>query len=219
MEIELAVFDMDGLIFDSERTFAKELKKVMASYGYNLTKEVYISTIGLTGKSLKEKMLLNYGENYPFEEISKKARQNVSCLSQSGKIEVKKGIPELLEFFYEKGIKCAVASSTKSRYVDLYLKSANLRQYFNSITGGEETERSKPEPDIFLTACKKENAAAEKTVVFEDSPNGVAAALRANINVICIPDMVYPPKDMLKKALFVAEDAFGAMDFLKSVLD
>lgn len=219
MKIELAIFDMDGLIFDSERAFEKELKKVMLSYGYNLTEDIYKSTIGLTGKSLKEKMLLNYGSDYPFEEISKKARQEVSSLSQSGNIDIKKGIPELLEFFNQKGIRCAVASSTKSQYVDLYLKSAGLREYFNSVTGGEETERSKPEPDIFLAACKKENSVPGKTVVFEDSPNGVTAALRANMNVVCIPDMVYPPEKLLKNALFVAKDAFEAMEFIKSVLD
>ena len=219
MKIELAIFDMDGLIFDSERAFESELKEVMLSYGYSLTGDIYKSTIGLTGQRLKEKMLLNYGSNYPFEEVSKKARQRVNSLSQSGKIDIKKGIPELLKFFNDGGIKCAVASSTKSEYVDLYLKSAGLRKYFNSITGGEETERSKPEPDIFLTACKKENTAPENTVVFEDSPNGVTAALRAGMNVICIPDLVCPPKELLKNTLFVAKDAFEAMEFIKNVLE
>ncbi len=219
MEIKLAIFDMDGLIFDSERAFERELKEVMHSYGYKLTEDIYKSTIGLTGQKLKEKMLFNYGKDYPFEEISKKARQKVNYLSQEGKIDIKNGIPELLMYFNEKGIKCAVASSTKSQYVDLYLGSAGLRKYFNSITGGEETERSKPEPDIFLAACKKENAVPENTIVFEDSPNGVTAALRAKMNVVCIPDLVCPPDELIKNALFVAKDAFEAKEFIKNVLE
>ena len=219
MKIKLAIFDMDGLIFDSERAFEKELKEVMHSYSYELTEDIYKSTIGLTGKGLKEKMLLNFGMDYPFEEISKKARQRVNTLFKNGDIDIKFGIPELLKYFNDKCIKCAVASSTKSEYVDLYLKSAELRNYFNSVTGGEETERSKPEPDIFLAACKKENSVPENTIVFEDSPNGVTAALRANMDVICIPDLVCPPDEVLKKALFVAKNAIEAMEFIKSVLD
>ena len=87
--IRLAVFDMDGLIFDSEREFMKELMAVMAEYGYKLTEEIYKSTIGLTGRSLIEKMRSNYGEDYPFKEISKKARERVSKTALDGKMKIK----------------------------------------------------------------------------------------------------------------------------------
>ena len=212
---ELAVFDMDGLIFDTERAFMNELKCVMASYGYELTKDIYVSTIGLTGAPLLNKMLSYYGNNYPFKEISKKARNRVSCLANNGKIAVKKGIEELLKFLSDSNIICAVASSTKSDYVDSYLKAANIRKYFKSITGGEEVEHSKPEPDIFLRACYKENISPKNAVVFEDSPNGIRAAVKAGIPVFCIPDLVIPEEELINKLEFLANDAFDVIEYIK----
>ena len=177
--IRLAVFDMDGLIFDSEREFMKELMAVMAEYGYKLTEEIYKSTIGLTGRSLIEKMRSNYGEDYPFKEISKKARERVSKTALDGKMKIKPGIKELLEFLNEKNIVCTVASSSSAEYVSEYLSVSGLRKYFKTITGGDEVECSKPEPDIFLKACEKEGFSEKTAVILEDSPNGVTAGFRA----------------------------------------
>ena len=73
---KLVIFDMDGLIFDSERLFMRELKKVMKDYGYELTEKKYIQLLGLNSNFLKEEMLAMYGENYPIEETSLKAREN-----------------------------------------------------------------------------------------------------------------------------------------------
>ena len=203
--IRLAVFDMDGLIFDSEREFMKELMAVMAEYGYKLTEEIYKSTIGLTGRSLIEKMRSNYGEDYPFKEISKKARERVSKTALDGKMKIKPGIKELLEFLNEKNIVCTVASSSSAEYVSEYLSVSGLRKYFNTITGGDEVECSKPEPDIFLKAC-------------EDSPNGVTAGFRAGIFVICIPDLVTPAQELTAKAGVAVKDAYEAKNIIKMMI-
>ena len=211
----LVIFDMDGVIFDSERACMEELRKVMREHGYVLTDDIYISTIGLTGEALKNKMQSFYGQDYPFKEISSKARQRVSLLAEEGKIEVKKGIPQLLEFLRQKGKLCSVASSTKSCYVDAYLRAAGIREYFKTITGGEEVENSKPAPDIFIRACRKENILPHEAIVIEDSPNGVRAALSAGIRVICIPDLAAPETALAEMAELVASDAFEAEKYLK----
>ena len=188
----LVIFDMDGVIFDSERAFMEELRKVMREHGYVLTDDIYISTIGLTGEALKNKMQSFYGQDYPFKEI-----------------------PQLLEFLRQKGKLCSVASSTKSCYVDAYLRAAGIREYFKTITGGEEVENSKPAPDIFIRACRKENILPHEAIVIEDSPNGVRAALSAGIRVICIPDLAAPETALAEMAELVASDAFEAEKYLK----
>lgn len=217
-KIKLAVFDMDGLIFDSEREFMNELKAVMSEYGYTLTEEIYKSTIGLTGKMLIEKMYSNYGENYPFKEISRKARERVSQTALSGNMKIKPGIKELLEFLNEKNIVCTVASSSSEKYVSQYLEVSGLRKYFSSITGGDEVECSKPEPDIFLKACEKEGFTEKTAVVLEDSPNGVTAAFRAGIFVICIPDLVTPSKELISSAGVMVKDAYEAKNIIKMLI-
>lgn len=216
--IRLAVFDMDGLIFDSEREFMKELMAVMAEYGYKLTEEIYKSTIGLTGRSLIEKMRSNYGEDYPFKEISKKARERVSKTALDGKMKIKPGIKELLEFLNEKNIVCTVASSSSAEYVSEYLSVSGLRKYFNTITGGDEVECSKPEPDIFLKACEKEGFSEKTAVILEDSPNGVTAGFRAGIFVICIPDLVTPAQELTARAGVAVKDAYEAKNIIKMMI-
>jgi len=206
--LQLVIFDMDGLIFDSERVFMEELKKVMADFGYRLTKDIYLKTIGLNGSVLKETMLKQYGADYPFELISKKARENVNEIADSGKLPVKKGIYELLLHISKRKIMCCVASSSPKESVERYLKKYGLFDFFCGITGGKDVEKSKPEPDIFLAACRKLNVKPECALVIEDSQNGLIAAQRAGIRVVCIPDMIVPREDVLKKTYFVAESAF-----------
>ena len=191
---------MDGLIFDSERVFMRELSAVAKSYGYEITESDYVRSLGLTGDTLYELQKEIHGNDYPHYEISHKARDRVDILAQTGGLPVKSGICELLEFLSEKKIPCAVASSTHARYVEKYLEASGLRKYFDKVIGGDMVSKSKPEPDIFLAAAG--DTAPENCLVLEDSINGIIAASRAGIPVICIPDMVYPTDDI--KALTAA---------------
>ena len=200
---EAFLFDMDGLIFDTERIFMEQLAVVMKENGYHLTREIYSQSLGLGGSKLIELMQSYYGEDYPFYEISKETARRVSVVADTVGLSIKPQIPEVLEYLKEKGIPCAVASSTKSAVVRRYLEKAGLLEYFWEIIGGEMVERSKPEPDIFLLACKKLEKGPEKCVVLEDSENGVRAAVRAGCEVICIPDLKEPVQEIIEKAAYV----------------
>ena len=214
LHTKLAIFDMDGLIFDSERVFMNELGKVMLNYGYKLTKDIYIQTLGLTGKNLEAKMKDNYGLDYPFAEISSEARRRVTSLFENGEVSVKYGIPELLAFLKKCAIPCVIAASTKTMYIKKYISIAGIEGFFSDVIGGEMAERSKPYPDIFVLACNRNDIVPEEALVFEDSENGVKAALSAGIKVICIPDLAVPPKDIMDKALFCAKNAFKVVEYL-----
>ncbi len=200
-----AIFDMDGLIFDSERIFMRELGIVMEEYGYTLTREHYISTIGITVSAVEQIKRKEFGADYPHEEISKKAAQRLTKLAHEGKLPIKKGIQNLLEELTARGISCVVASSTDTEYVCEYLRTAGLDKYFDNIIGGDKVKGSKPDPDIFIAAL--DGTAPEDALVLEDSINGVKAAHNAHIPVICIPDMVYPDEHTRSLALAVVDSA------------
>lgn len=213
---KLIIFDMDGLIFDSERLFMRELGKVMKDYGYELTEEIYIQLLGLNSNFLRDEMLNIYGREYPIEETSIKARENMTVCAEKGELKIKDGIKELLEFLKNENIPCTVASSTASKYVKEYLQIAGLDGYFSNITGGEEVSKSKPEPDIFLTACGKFNVKPSDALVLEDSENGIKAAHNAGIPVICIPDMKYPSREHIGITKLCIDRADKLIDYLKN---
>lgn len=209
------IFDMDGLIFDSERSFMRNLKAVMEEYGYTLKLEVYLSILGANSASCKETMLNNYGEDYPYEEISDLARERFNSDLKRNLI-VKKGIRELLEYLKERGIKASVASSTISSHVKNYMEAAGLSKYFDIIIGGDMVQKSKPSPDIFLKALG--DVKPEDALVLEDSKNGILAACNGNIPVICIPDMAVHDETLLSKCYAVAETAFDVINMLQKTI-
>ncbi len=209
----LAIFDMDGTLFDSERLFSDKLKIVMAEYGYTLTTENYARTLGRARDDSRILMKEMYGKDYPFDEISDKARQIAAKAASSGELVIKPGIPELLEHFKKNGVISCVASSSTSDYVNKLLLISKLNEYFSFVIGGEQIERSKPEPDIFLAALSTYNRSHSRIepsncLVIEDSDAGIEASSRAGIPVVCIPDMKTPPKHLADKCVRVAESAF-----------
>lgn len=199
------IFDMDGLIFDSERLFMQALGKVMAEYGYTLTEENYIKMLGLTKEALSGMVKALYGADYPHDEISSKARSCMDKIARTNGLPVKKGIKELLAYLKKNNISCSVASSTQRKYVELYLETAGLSEFFSDIIGGDMVEKSKPNPDIFLAALG--NISPKNALVLEDSKNGILAAYRAGIPVICIPDMTCPDEETAPLLYAVANSA------------
>ena len=172
------IFDMDGLIFDTERLFMEQLAVVMAERGYRLSREVYCKSLGLTGKSLEKLMLTEYGMDYPFAQLGRIAREHVDAIAATVGLELKPDIVTLLQ-------------------------GAGIRKYFSVIVGGEMVERSKPEPDIFLKAAHLCGLKPEQAVVLEDSENGVRAAVAAGIPVICVPDLKMPEDEVRRMANIV----------------
>lgn len=211
------IFDMDGLIFDSERIFMRELKAVASDYGYTITYENYIKSLGLTRDALFKLNISLYGADYPHYELSRKARERVGEIALAGGLPVKSGIEELLRYLNQKNIPCAVASSTHKQYVEKYLTAAGLRKYFEYIVCGDMVEKSKPEPDIFLAAAG--STPPGDALVLEDSENGIIAAARAGIPVICIPDMTKPSDEIRAMTYAVVDSAYDVLELLKKGCD
>lgn len=216
MKLKKAVFDMDGLIFDSERLFMEYLGKAMEERGCTLTREIYVRSLGLDKNAAAAYMKSVYGEDYPFGELSEKARKGMEAAAVRG-LPVKKGIRELLGYLRDNGVECVVASSTETRFVKMYLEYAGLSEYFSEMIGGETVRKSKPDPEIFLKALG--STEKDRAVIFEDSENGVRAALNAGIAVICIPDMKRPGGELLDHTLACVSDAEEAIGIIRQNME
>lgn len=192
----LAIFDMDGLLFDTERIFMNSKAAVHDKYGYSLKLEDYVQTISLFGVNRYAKLYEQYGDDYPADDIFREARALADKYIEANGPGVKPGIEELLLFFNEHGVKCCVASSTPRKSVALTVERGGLLRYFDFFICGDEITRSKPDPEMFLKACEKAGAAPEEAIVFEDSENGLLAAFAGGIPAVCIPDMKQHGKDI-----------------------
>ncbi|MDD6212852.1 MAG: HAD family phosphatase [Clostridiales bacterium] len=211
---KLIIFDMDGLIFDSERLFMQFLSQIMLDYGYHLTREQYCQTLGLSMNDVRTTMKEFFGEDYPCDEISAMARRRMNEYAFHHPLPVKPGIEALLRHLQLQGIACCVASSSPRETVSLYLETARLSSYFSFIIGGDDLLHSKPDPEIFLTCCRHFQTAPADAVVLEDSENGIKAALAGNIPVICIPDMKRPGEELLSRTLCTLDTADQAAEIL-----
>ena len=209
----LAIFDMDGLIFDTERLFMEFLKKNASDFGYTVTAQAYAETTGLAGDHLLQKLHEQYGPKYPHAEISARSRADLNTFANAHGLPVKKGIPELLAFFAQQKVPCCVASSTATCYVRQYLERSGLSKWFSLVTGGDRVTRSKPDPDIFLISCSHFDVRPQDALVLEDSENGLRAAHNGKIPAICIPDLKYPSADYRDYACLIADSAFDVIRY------
>lgn len=190
------LFDMDGLIFDTERSFMEQLTVVMSEYGYRLTRDIYCETLGTGGDVLLGKMQKHYGQDYPFFEISRETTKRVNQVAESVGLAVKPEIRSVLSEIAERNLPCAVASSTRSETVIRYLEMSGLHGYFSAVIGGDRVAHSKPAPDIFLLAAKELQVCPDACVVLEDSENGIRAGKGAGCTTICVPDLKMPDEQV-----------------------
>ena len=209
---KVAIFDMDGLIFNTERQFFKFESMVHKKYGYPSRIEDFTQTLGLSFDSVKEVHKKIFGEDFSTEQIFKETRELVAKDVEENGLEIMKGIPELLEFFKENGTICCVASSTVTPMVEKYLNIAGIRDYFKHIIGGDQVKISKPNPEIFLKALGKTPFNKDEAVIFEDSENGIRAAHAAGIPVICIPDLKYPNDSLMELPIHIVDSALDVID-------
>lgn len=209
----LFIFDMDGLIFDTERVFMNFLKEVMEENGYHLTEEQYIRTLGLSRNDCIDVMKEMFGADYPCWEISGVTRERLDVYAERNPMPEKPGIRSLLRRIRQAGIHCCIASSSPQKTVEIYLKTSHLDPYFDFIMSGEELTHSKPDPEVFLKCLHHYQIPAEKAVVLEDSEPGILAATRAGIPVICIPDMKEPANELKPLCLAIADDGSCVEEF------
>lgn len=208
------IFDMDGLMFDSERATYEGYVQICRDYGYEITLEFYKKLLGRPLSTAKKLFREEFGESFPADEIVAKCHAYLEKRFRTEGVPKKKGLMEILEFIRESGMKALVATSSGRDRVDGILQMAGVNGYFMDVICGNEVERGKPHPDIFLKGCEKLGYAPEDTWVLEDSEVGVAAAYSAGIDCICVPDMKEPSEDCKKKAYRIVDSLLDARDII-----
>lgn len=203
-QLKLVIFDMDGLLFDTEWPSYLALKEVMEKEGYEFLLEHYKQLIGLTHDHSTLVMQKLYGSDFQYNNEAYRKRFN-EILDTDG-LMIKSGAEQLLDWLDRKGLKKCIASSSSRETIGRYLKKAGLESRFDLYVSGQEVPFGKPHPDIFLEACKRANEAPESAIVLEDSLNGLKAAHAANIPCIVVPDLIEPNEEFTEKAFSIVSD-------------
>lgn len=197
------IFDMDGLILDTETISNKLLIDIFSKYDINLNEEIISKTIGLEKKKAIKVFEEYLGDNIPIKDIINLHKKIVNDYLEKNGVPVKLGLIELLNYLDEEKIKKVVATSSYRKVAENVLIRANVYNRFDDIICGDEIKESKPSPDIFLKALEKLNLPADEVIVLEDSRMGILAAHRAKIKSIMIPDIL--PADEETKKLYFKE--------------
>lgn len=198
--IEAVIFDMDGLMLDTERTSGEFQRRASEERGipYQNLKPLIM---GRSTSEVRRIHLEKYGPDYPFDEIRARTNQLWAQYLLDHPVPVKPGLFPLLDFLDDCGIPRAVATSTSKASALPMLDKAGIAPRLDAFVFGDMVERSKPEPDIFLQAARLLGASPAGTMVLEDSPNGILAAHRAGMLPVMIPDLLEPDEE-LQKILF-----------------
>lgn len=214
MNYEAVVFDMDGVIFDSERAVMNCWLELAQKYDIKDIEKPYFACVGTTMTKTREIMLETYGEDFPYDEYARESSLMYHEKYDGGKLPMKPGVMELLSYLKEKGKKIALASSTRRETVTNQLRWAGIIDYFDVIICGDMVARSKPAPDIFLKACQELGVSPENTYAIEDSYNGIRAAHAGQLRPIMVPDLLEANDEMRGMAECVCDNLNEVIDYL-----
>lgn len=203
---EAVVFDMDGVIFDSERMYMRCWTELAEKYGLKDMETPYYASVGTTYARTREIMLAAYGKEFPYEKYAAEAMTVYHARYDGGRLPLKPGVEALLRYLKQTGKKVALASSTERRIVEAELIWAGLRPYFDAVICGDMVLHSKPAPDIFLTACQMLGTAPGRAYAIEDSYNGIRAAAAGGLRPIMVPDLLPATDEMRTLAETVLPD-------------
>ena len=196
--IDSVIFDMDGVIFDSERIVCDLWIDFAKEKDLRGMDELIMKCIGINDNATKKLFLEAYGEGCPYDEYKKVISQKYHELYDGGRLPMKPGVKELLGFLKENGIKTALASSTRVKTVTNQLRDAGILEYFDVVIGGDMVTKSKPDPEIFLEAADKLGVDPTKSFIIEDSLNGIKAAYAAGAKPLMVPDLIKPDEEIRK---------------------
>ncbi|MGX7352752.1 HAD family hydrolase [Enterococcus canis] len=188
-KIELFIFDMDGLLFDTGRLAYRAYYRSAEKHDFEITHNVYYYLTGRTEADIREEMAVLYGTDVDSSEWRRSMNEfKEEILAKEQRVFKKKGVREIFQFAQEQGVKIAVASSNSRDKVKAYLEMEGIQEDVDLMVTGDQVSKGKPDPEIFLTACKEAGIAPDHAVVFEDSAAGIEAASRAGIRSFLIED-------------------------------
>jgi HAD superfamily hydrolase (TIGR01509 family) len=199
--IDSVIFDMDGILFDTERVYANAWSQVGKELNIPDVAEAIRGCIGLNRNDSKHYIMQRYGQQFPYETFRQRLTEIFDDDIKKNGLPQKDGVAEILYYLQQHQYKIALATSTGKNNAFHHLNAAGISHYFQAIVTGDMITHGKPDPEIYLTACEKLGAVPENCFAIEDSPNGIRSAHAAGLKVIMVPDLIQPTAE-LKKLLY-----------------
>ncbi|MBQ6494264.1 MAG: HAD family phosphatase [Erysipelotrichaceae bacterium] len=214
--IRLCVFDMDGLLLDSERQmYVKCGLETSRELGRAFDEHFLTTLMGGSWDNYEIKVLEEYGADYPMEQFWELYWKKVRYIVDNVAIPLRPGVKEILDFCKEEGISMAIASSSFLEVVKKCLTNAGIINYFDKIVSVEDVEKTKPDPEIFLKTIRAFNVDKKEALIFEDAHNGAQAAINGGCRYVVVPDLAILSEEDMKKADLVTDDISNAIRLIK----
>ncbi|MEF2836863.1 MAG: HAD family phosphatase [Oscillospiraceae bacterium] len=210
------LFDMDGLVLDSEVLYTRFWREAANALGYPMTVEQSLGMRSL-GKNLGQPYLESlFGPDVDYTTMRNKRIELMHVYVEEHGIPPKPGIFELLDYMEEHGITGAITSSSPMEFIEKHLSAVNLLHRFQKLCSGHDIPNTKPAPDIYLLGAKELGLRPEECLALEDSPTGILSAYRAGCLPVMIPDLDQPGEETQKLLFAKADSLADIIDILKA---
>jgi HAD superfamily hydrolase (TIGR01509 family) len=203
--VAAVVFDMDGVLFDTETLYEKAVIAAAREFGFELTSEFFRSTVGSPWPVVRQAILDRYGANIAVDELAEISRRHFRAMADTQDI-LKPGVLELLDLLDELGLPRAVATSSGRPTVERHLVRHKLDGRFHGIAAHGDYVRHKPHPDPFLKAAELLGVDPQFCLAVEDSHHGVRSASSAGMMTVMVPDLLPATGEICALCLHVVPD-------------
>ena len=211
------VFDMDGLMLDTERLALRCWTIAIERLGLEFDAALMPAMIGRNSRDSRALVLERHGDDFPIDRLMQASQETYDAMVARDGVAVKPGLVALLDWLDAKGIPRVVATSTRRTRAEAKLAQAELLAGFAALVGGDEVERGKPMPDIFLLAATRAGVVPADCLVLEDSEPGVCGALAAGMVPIMVPDVLPPSEALLARGLLVLPSLVAVQSHLATL--
>ncbi|VWC78563.1 HAD family hydrolase [Burkholderia lata] len=216
MTFSAALFDMDGLLVDSERTIMNTWIDVSNAHGVTLTTTDYLQIVGRSFAEGQVILARLIGNPDTFDAVRTRVREQLAAPEPHPKFPLKPGALALLDALAQAGVPCAVASSSACDVIRTRLDAVGVLPFFRAIAGGNEVARGKPDPAVYRLAAERLGVPAHACVAFEDSDFGAQSAAGAGASVVTVPDLKAPTPEIIALSLHVLASLDDAVAFVPS---
>lgn len=219
MKINAVIFDMDGLLIDTEKHLVRFWTQAATEAGFPFTREHGLMLRSFAGKFAAPKMQEIFGPEFDYMAIRERRKELMAGYLAEHGVEKKTGVDELLDWLRVQGYKTAVATATDYERASQYLKEIGIFEKFDRIVCATMVENGKPYPDVYLYACEQIGEKPEHCLALEDSPNGVTSAWGAGCHVVMVPDQTEPDEELQEKLFGVAHGLQEVIPILSKIRD